>query len=226
MTLKEAKEIIEEISKMKGKEIREPEQLRGEPEKAYKALGLVLAERHTSGTAKDMAGWLAGNRHRFVPFLVGKGWWNARVEGLDVWAKATIVREGDEALEKVLERCFFPEGMIGKDELSRDWVSNALDCEEDVMTTYGCDIGCLRLRLDGAGEVFFNNGLGDGEFHVYVQKKRLENPFRNIVVCVERSLEIGTYDCGIEFTASLSLPAGRYEINAVGFGEIVIVKLS
>ena len=229
MTLEKAREIIAEIKERKGNPIREPEQLKGEPEEAYKALGLVLAY-HNSAIPRNVAEWLAGNRHRYVPSLIGKGWGSGYVKGLSAWARAMVEKRGEGALQVVLNTCSLSnEEMSAKfrEEIAENETANALEAGDEVWIHYTCDIGCLRLRIDGNGEILIPTGGGDGSFNAIARKHRKgEGAWLRVraTIKAEDSLAIADYDCG-EFEPSETLPPGTYEISTSdGFVEIVKVS--
>lgn len=228
MTLGEAKEIIREISERKGKEIREPEQLRGEPEEAYKALGLVLANKYAA-KPRNVAGWLAGNRHRFVPFLVGKDWWEARVYGLVEWAEAEAYTRGSEGLAHALDVCFLTREEMGEEflrSIANDTTANILRSGDGLGSRYVSDVGSFRFRVDGE-ERAIPNGYGDGDFTIRVypsEEREFGKKEGGILVTAKDGLEIADYDTG-DFSPALSLPAGSYRVMPSN-GNILIVKLS
>ena len=231
MTLEKAREIIAEIAERKGKPIREPEQLKGEPEEAYKALGLVLASHEGVASPRFIAEWLAGNRHRYVPSLFGKGWGSGYVKGLSAWARAMVEKGGEDALQVVLNTCFISnEEMSAKfrEEIAENETENALEAGDEVWIHYTCDIGCLRIRVDGKGEILFPTGGGDGSFEAIARKHRKgEGLYHRTIATIKAddSLAIADYDCG-EFAPAEILPPGTYELRIFRDGCVEIVKVS
>lgn len=228
MTLEKAKEIIAEISERKGKPIREPEQLEGEPEEAYKALALVLASAYRY-SASGMAGWIAKNRHRFVPFLAGGGWKNAQIDGLEEWAEKEAHERGNYGLDLVLDKCFLSREEMGDEflrEIAENKIANILAYGACINCKYTSDVGNFRFRVDDGDEVSIGNGYGDGDFYVTIYPPT-ELPWvkkKGIDIIVNKSLDIAEFDTG-DFSPLISLPAGEYRIFPAD-GDIQIVKLS